>query len=75
MIRVLGKLELEKFTKKSNPYYTRGITSKRVTSGGVHLRGLAPGQHSSEETSQRTGAAGNTASDLTETGIRGSKEV
>ena len=39
--------------KKSNLYYTRGITPKRVTSGGVHLRGLAPGQHASEEMTQR----------------------
>ena len=31
---------------KSNPYYTQGITSKRVTRGGDHLRSLAPGQHS-----------------------------
>ena len=28
---------------KSNLHYTRGITPKRVTSGGAHLRGLAPG--------------------------------
>ena len=35
---------------KSNLHYTRCITSKYVTSGGIHLRGLAPGQHSSEET-------------------------
>ena len=34
-------------------HYTRGITPKRVTSGEIHLRGLAPGQRSSEETSQR----------------------
>ena len=33
---------------------------KRVTSGGAHLRGLAPGQHSSEETSLWWRAAGNT---------------
>ena len=38
---------------KSNLYYTRGITSKRVTSGGALLSGLAPGQHSSKETTQR----------------------
>ena len=38
---------------KSNFHYTRRITPKRVTSCGAHLRGLAPGQHSSEETSQR----------------------
>ena len=46
--------------QKSNLYYTRGITPKRVTSGGAHLRGLAPGVHSSEETSQRWRAVGNT---------------
>ena len=39
-------------SKKSNLHYTRGITPKRVTSGGAHLRGLAPGLHNSEETSQ-----------------------
>ena len=38
---------------KSNLPYTRGITPKRVTSGGAHLRCLAPGQHSPEEISQR----------------------
>ena len=35
---------------KSNLHYTRSITPKRVTSGGAHPRGLAPGQHSSEKT-------------------------
>ena len=35
-----------------NLHYTRGITSKGVTSGGVRFRGLTPGQHSSEDTSQ-----------------------
>ena len=40
--------------------YTRRITPKRVTSGGAHLRGLAPGQHSSEETSQRRRVVGDT---------------
>ena len=38
---------------KSNLRYIRGITPKRVTCGGVHLRGLEPGLHSSEETTQR----------------------
>ena len=38
---------------KSNLHYTRGITPKRVTSGGAHLRCLAPAQHNSEEISQR----------------------
>ena len=37
--------------QKSNLPYARGISPNRVTSGGVH-RDLAPGQHSSEETSQ-----------------------
>ena len=37
--------------KKSNLHYTLAITPKRVTSGGVHLRGLMPGQHSSEKKS------------------------
>ena len=45
---------------KSNFHYTRGITPKRVTSSGAHLRGLAPGLHSSEETSQRWRAVGDT---------------
>ena len=31
---------------KSNLYYTQDNTSKRITSGGAHLRSLAPGQHS-----------------------------
>ena len=31
------------FKSKSNLHYTRGITPKTVTSGGPHLRSLAPG--------------------------------
>ena len=38
---------------KSHLHYTRGITPKRITSGGAHLRCLAPAQHSSREISQR----------------------
>ena len=45
---------------KSNLHYTRRITPKRVTSCGAHLRGLAPGLHSSEETSQRWRVVGDT---------------
>ena len=45
------------------------MAPKRVTSGGANLRGLAPGQHSSEETSQRRRTVGGTASDLTGPGI------
>ena len=51
--------------QKSNFHYTRGNTPKRITSGGIHLRGLAPGQHSSEDTSQRWRAVGDTVSDST----------
>ena len=45
---------------KSNLHYTRRNTPKRVTSCGAHLRGLAPGLHSSEETSQRWRVVGDT---------------
>ena len=38
--------------KKSNLLYSRGITLKRVTNGGAHLRGWATVQHSSEGTVQ-----------------------
>ena len=47
---------------KSNLHYTRRITPKRVMSCGAHLRGLAPGLHSSEETSQRWRVFGDTVS-------------
>ena len=42
---------------------------KRVTRGEAHLRGLAPGQHSYEETSQRWRVVGDIVSDLTGLGI------
>ena len=45
---------------KTNLHYNRGITSKRATKGGVHLRGLAPGQDGSDETSQRWRAVDDT---------------
>ena len=45
---------------KNQIFIIRGITPKRVTSGGAHLRGLAPELHSSEETSQRWRAVGDT---------------
>ena len=50
----------KRLTIKSNLHYTRRITPKRVTSCGAHLRGLAPGLHSSEETSQRWRVVGDT---------------
>ena len=46
--------------KKSDLDYTRHITPKRVTSGGAHLRGAPFGPHSSEQTSQRWRAVGDT---------------
>ena len=49
-----------RFGFKSNLHYTRRITPKRVTSCGAHLRSLAPGLHSSEETSQRWRVVGDT---------------
>ena len=36
-------------------HYTRGITPKRVTKGGIHLRGLAPEQHATKK--HRSGGA------------------
>ena len=59
-----------KFQKlKSNLHCAYGITSKRVTSDGAHFRGLAPVQRSSEETSKRWRAVGDTVSNLTDQGI------
>ena len=48
------------FRKKSNQIFITLTVAKRVTSGGAHLRGSAPGLHSSEETSQRWRAVGDT---------------
>ena len=45
---------------KSNLHYTYGVTSKCVTSGGTHLRDLAPGQHTFEETWKQWQAVGDT---------------
>ena len=54
---------------KSNLYHTRGIIPKLVTTGGINFRGLAPGQHSPEETPQQWRAVNDTVSDLTNPGI------
>ena len=51
---------------KINLRYTRGITPKRVTSGGAYLHAVVPGQHSSEETSQRWQAVGDAVSASTD---------
>ena len=45
------------------------MTPPRVMSGRTHLRSLAPGLLSSEETLQRWQAIGDTVSDLSEPGI------
>ena len=45
-------------------HYARGITPS-ATSGEDHFRGLAPRQHSSEETSQRWRAVGDSLFALT----------
>ena len=47
-------------SKKSNLHYTRGITLKQATRGEAHLHDLAPGLHSSKETSKRWRAVGDT---------------
>ena len=49
--------------------YTRGVSPKRVTSGGGPIRGLAPGLHSPEETSQRWRTVGDKCADWTGPGI------
>ena len=63
----LKLLQIE--SPKLNLHYTRGITPKRVTSGGAHFAGLAPGQHSYHKTSQRLGGVSDTVSDVTGLGI------
>ena len=50
---------------KSKSHYIRGITPKRVMSGGVHLYGLAPRQHRYEETSQLWRSVGGPVCNLT----------
>ena len=56
-------------SNKSNLHYTHDITPKQVTSGGAHLRALAPGLRNSEETSQRWRVVGDSVSDLTGPGF------
>ena len=66
---LMKKLVVMKKAIEINLHNTRGITPKRVISGGVHLRSLAPGQHSSEETSLRCRTVDRTVSNLTGPGI------
>ena len=65
-----GKLKCKDNKKKrwgwsTSKNHTRGITLKRVTSSGDHLRGLAPEQLSFKETSLRWRPVGDTVSDST----------
>ena len=53
MLRSVTKGYVTTAVKKSNRHYARGVAPNRLTSGGAHLRGLAPRQHSSEEISWR----------------------
>ena len=59
---------------KKNQIFITGITLKRVTSGGIHLRDLAPAQHSFEETSLLRRAVVATLSDLTDPGCETHKD-
>ena len=56
--------------KTSNLRHACGVISKRAMSSGIHLRGFAPGQYSSEETSQQWRAVGDTMANLTGPGIK-----
>ena len=70
LLHGLVNAKLTKIKMRSNLHYTRDITPKRVTSGGAHLRGLAPGgQHNFAEKPLRCRTVGITASDLTDPGI------
>ena len=62
LVRFMRKTKFK--SKKSSLHYTRGITTKPATNGGAHLRGLALGQHSFEETSQRWRTVRDIVSDL-----------
>ena len=57
------------FLRNQKPPSYSKYYSKYVTSSRAHVRGLAPGQHSSEETSQRWRAVDATVTNLTPLGI------
>ena len=53
-ILIYGTTSNLHYTRRiTRKHVTRGITPERITSGGAHLRGLASGQQSFEETLQR----------------------
>ena len=51
--RSCNKIQYDNATSNQNHIFicTRLITPKRVTSGGAHIRGVAPGLHGSERRS------------------------
>ena len=57
------------FSSKIKSSLSSRYYAKRDTTGGAHLRGLAPGQRNSEKTSQRRRAVDHIVSDLTGPGI------
>ena len=63
-------IKKQKARNNQNLHYTRVITRKRVTSGGVSSSQLKPGQHSFAETSQRWRAVDDTVSDQTDPGTK-----
>ena len=67
----LSKIKIFTMKMKEMKIFITGavITPKHVTSGEAHLRGSAPGQHSSEKTLQRWRAVGDSVFDSTSPGI------
>ena len=55
-------LKLKNFAQNFSFFFQIFIMPKHVTSCGAHLRGLAPGLHSFEETSQRWQVVGDIVS-------------
>ena len=66
--RVKNRIEA-RYLKKSNLRHTRGTTSKRETSGGVHIRDLALGQHMLRENVDAVASRWRHCVDLTGPGI------
>ena len=52
--------------KKNQIFIILAVLRRSITSGEAHLRGLAPGQHNSEEPSKLWRAVGDSMSDLTD---------
>ena len=61
-------LKKEKMYVQKNLHYTRGMTLRRVTRDGGHLRGSAPELSNTAPKTHRSG--GDAASDWTSSGIK-----